>query len=71
MYYILKMLSWLACRFPMKACLKLGNFLGKLTWLVVPEKRKKWPGKILFAVCRWMSRRQSGLPKPRGCSLAL
>lgn len=41
MYYILKMLSWLACRFPMKACLKLGNFLGKLTWLVVPEKRKK------------------------------
>lgn len=41
MYYILKMLSWLACRFPMKACLKLGNFLGKLTWLVVPQKRKK------------------------------
>lgn len=41
MYYILKMLSWLACRFPMKACLKLGNFLGKLTWLAVPQKRKK------------------------------
>ena len=41
MYYILEMLSWLACRFPMKACLKLGNFLGKLTWLAVPQKRKK------------------------------
>lgn len=41
MYYILKFLSWLACKFSMQSCLKLGNFLGRLTWKFVPKKRKK------------------------------
>ncbi len=41
MYYMMKIFSWLACQFSMKSCISLGTFLGKLTWLVVPPKRKK------------------------------
>ena len=41
MYWFLKALSWLACRFSMEACSRFGRALGKLTWLGVPEKRKK------------------------------
>lgn len=40
-YWILKALSWLACRFSMNSCLSFGKFLGKLTWLGVPPKRKR------------------------------
>lgn len=40
-YWILKALSWLACRFSMDSCLSFGKFLGKLTWLGVPPKRKR------------------------------
>lgn len=40
LYYVLKFFSWLACCFSMEACNRLGNFLGRLTWKVVPAKRK-------------------------------
>jgi len=40
-YYLMKFLSWLACCFSMKSCNNLGKALGKLTWAVVPGKRKK------------------------------
>lgn len=40
-YYIMKFLSWLACCFSMDSCNSFGRFLGKLTWAVVPAKRKK------------------------------
>lgn len=40
-YRLLKILSWLACLFPLNACLAFGRLLGRLTWYGVPEKRKK------------------------------
>lgn len=40
-YYLMKLLSWLACRFSMKHCNRLGAFLGRWSWAVVPNKRKK------------------------------
>ena len=40
-YYVLKFFSWLACRFSMNTCISLGKFLGRLTWTLVPGKRKK------------------------------
>ena len=39
-YYILKFFSWLACQFSMSACNKFGAFLGRLTWTVIPAKRR-------------------------------
>ena len=41
MYWFLKVLSWLACRFSMDTCISVGNFLGRLTWYGVPGKRKR------------------------------
>lgn len=41
MYWFLKALSWLACRFSMDSCISVGKFLGKLTWVAVPAKRKR------------------------------
>lgn len=40
-YYVLKFFSWLACRFSMNSCISFGKFLGRLTWALVPGKRKK------------------------------
>ena len=40
-YYVLKFFSWLACRFSMNTCISFGKFLGRLTWALVPGKRKK------------------------------
>lgn len=41
MYWFLKVLSWIACRFSMSACLAAGKLLGRLTWYGVPGKRKR------------------------------
>ncbi|ORU00950.1 Lipid A biosynthesis lauroyl acyltransferase [Anaerovibrio sp. JC8] len=39
-YYLMKMFSWLACRFSMAGCNRFGKILGKLTWGAVPKRRK-------------------------------
>lgn len=39
-YYFMKLLSWIACLFSMNACNSFGRCLGKITWYVVPKKRK-------------------------------
>ena len=39
-YYIMKFFSWLACLFSMESCNSFGRVLGKLTWAVLPKKRK-------------------------------
>ena len=41
MYWLLKVLSWLACKASMDACMGVGEFLGKFTWHFVPRKRKQ------------------------------
>ncbi|MCR5176191.1 MAG: lysophospholipid acyltransferase family protein [Anaerovibrio sp.] len=40
-YYLMKFFSWLACRFSMDSCNSFGRWLGKVTWLLVPAKRKR------------------------------
>lgn len=40
-YYLMKLLSMLACCFSMESCNKFGKFLGNLTWAAVPAKRKR------------------------------
>lgn len=39
-YYLMKVLSWIACCFSMETCNSFGKLLGNLTWSVVPAKRK-------------------------------
>lgn len=40
-YFFMKFISWIACLFSMEACNRFGKVLGKLTWYVVPKKRKQ------------------------------
>lgn len=41
MYHIMKILSKLICCLPLGVCRIIGDFLGKITWFLVPQKRKK------------------------------
>ena len=41
LYYVLRVISALACAMPRALCDLLGNGLGNLAWLMVPGKRKK------------------------------
>ena len=41
MYHIMKILSRLMCCLPLRTCRVLGDFLGEITWVLVPPKRKK------------------------------
>ena len=40
-YYIMKIFSRMCCLLPKSICLCLGEFLGQLTWQVVPARRKR------------------------------
>ncbi|MCR5757076.1 MAG: lysophospholipid acyltransferase family protein [Selenomonas sp.] len=40
LYYVLKAISWLVCCLPRGGCEVLGQLLGNIAWLVVPQKRK-------------------------------
>ena len=40
-YYLAKIFSYICCLLPARFCDWLGNQLGRLTWLVVPQKRKR------------------------------
>ena len=40
-YYISKLFSHIICLLPNNVNRNIGNILGELTWLIVPEKRKK------------------------------
>ena len=39
-YYLAKLCSWFCCLLPARFCDWLGSGLGKLTWVLVPERRK-------------------------------
>ncbi|MBQ9376308.1 MAG: lysophospholipid acyltransferase family protein [Schwartzia sp.] len=39
-YYFAKLISWLCCLLPAGVCDAVGRFLGNVTWLLVPRKRK-------------------------------
>ncbi len=41
MYYLARLVSWIACNLPEGMAEAIGNFLGGLTWCVVPGWRKK------------------------------
>ena len=41
MYHIMKILSRLICCLPLGICRIIGDFLGEVTWVLVPTKRKK------------------------------
>ena len=41
LYYVLKAISLVACALPRSFCEFLGQALGNLAWLVVPQKRKQ------------------------------
>ena len=41
LYYIMKIFSRMCCLLPKSICLCLGEFLGQLTWQLVPARRKR------------------------------
>ena len=41
LYYVLKIISFIACALPRSICEFLGRALGNFAWLVVPRKRKQ------------------------------
>ena len=57
-YYILKMISMAACLMPRCLCEHLGQTLGYIGWLAVPEKRKRMarePVRYALVPCCWKS----------------
>ena len=40
-YKLLKILSWILCRLPLKVCFAIGRGLATLMWLLLPRKRKQ------------------------------
>ena len=40
-YKLLKILSWILCRLPLKVCFAIGRGLATLMWILLPRKRKK------------------------------
>ena len=40
-YKLLKILSWILCRLPLKVCFAIGRGLATLMWLLLPHKRKR------------------------------
>ena len=41
LYYIMKFFSRICCLLPRSFCLWLGNLLGQVTWVLVPDRRKR------------------------------